>query len=136
MTIIVKKEITQTYKVGAVFFPKKVLFELSKEMGSQKDVLAFLEGSKDFRYELLKDNWCKKEMVEGAPRPYHTSGLLQAASSQLRMSPKEVMSGCQQLYQDGHITYMRTESQKFCTEYLGEVRGFITGGSELPMWGM
>ena len=123
-----EREITQTYKVGAVFFPKKVLFELSKEMGSQKDVLAFLEGSKDFRYELLNGNWCKKEMVEGAPRPYHTSGLLQAASSQLRMSPKEVMSGCQQLYQDGHITYMRTESQKFCAEYLEEVRGFITRG--------
>jgi DNA topoisomerase I len=123
-----EREITQTYKVGAVFFPKKVLFELSKEIGSQKDVLAFLEGSKDFRYELLNGNWCKKEMVEGAPRPYHTSGLLQAASSQLRMSPKEVMSGCQQLYQDGHITYMRTESQKFCAEYLGEVRGFITRG--------
>ena len=123
-----EREITQTYKVGAVFFPKKVLFELSKEMGSQKDVLAFLEGSKDFRYELLKDKIVKKEMVEGAPRPYHTSGLLQAASSQLRMSPKEVMSGCQQLYQDGHITYMRTESQKFCAEYLGEVRGFITRG--------
>lgn len=123
-----EREITQTYKVGAVFFPKKVLFELSKEMGSQKDVLAFLEGSKDFRYELLNENWCKKEIVEGAPRPYHTSGLLQAASSQLRMTPKEVMSGCQQLYQDGHITYMRTESQKFCAEYLGEVRGFITRG--------
>lgn len=156
-----KKEITQTYKVEGVFFSKKVLFELSKEMGSNEDVLAFLKGSKDFRYELLKDNivkpfciaqvvdsesnrsnpliyapeegilnenWCKKGIVEGAPRPYHTSGLLQSASSQLRMSPKEVMSGCQQLYQDGHITYMRTESQKFCAEYLEEVRGFITQG--------
>ena len=123
-----EKEITQTYKVGGLFYPKKILFELSKEMGSQEDVLAFLEESKDFRYELLKDKISKKEMVEGAPRPYHTSGLLQAASSQLRMSPKEVMSGCQQLYQDGHITYMRTESQQFCAEYLGEVREFITRG--------
>jgi len=123
-----KREITQTYKVGGLFFPKKVLFELSKELGSSKDVVAFLDASKGFRYELLKDKICKKDVVEGAPKPYHTSGLLQAASSQLRMSPKEVMSGCQQLYQDGHITYMRTESQQFCAEYLGEVRGFIEGG--------
>jgi DNA topoisomerase-1 len=123
-----KKDITQTYKVGGLFFPKKILFELTKEFDSQKDVMTFLESSKGFRYELLKEKLVKKEVVEGAPRPFHTSGLLQAASSQLRMSPKEVMSGCQQLYQDGHITYMRTESQQFCAEYLGEVRGFIENG--------
>ena len=123
-----ERDITQSYRVSAGFFPKGVLFELTKEFGSEKDVLAFLERSKGFQYELLKDKTVKKDMVEGAPRPYHTSGLLQAASSQLRMSPKEVMAGCQQLYQDGHITYMRTESQQFCAEYLGEVRTFITGG--------
>lgn len=131
-----EREITQTYKVGGLFFPKKILFELTKELDSQKDVVSFLESSKGFRYELVKDmaskggnnNWLKKDVIEGSPRPYHTSGLLQAASSQLRMSPKEVMSGCQQLYQDGHITYMRTESQQFCAEYLGEVRGFIEKG--------
>ena len=123
-----EREITQRYKVGAVFFPKQILFELTKELDSGEDVIAFLETSKGFQYERLKDKCVKKDIVEGAPRPYHTSGLLQAASSQLRMSPKEVMSGCQQLYQDGHITYMRTESQQFCAEYLGEVRGFITGG--------
>jgi DNA topoisomerase-1 len=123
-----KKDMTQTYKVGGLFFPKKILFELTKEFDSQKDVMTFLESSKGFRYELLKEKLVKKEVVEGAPRPFHTSGLLQTASSQLRMSPKEVMSGCQQLYQDGHITYMRTESQQFCAEYLGEVRGFIENG--------
>lgn len=130
-----KKDITQTYKVGGLFFPKKILFELTKEFDSQKDVMTFLESSKGFRYELLKDKLVKKEVVEGAPRPFHTSGLLQAASSQLRMSPKEVMSGCQQLYQDGHITYMRTESQQFCAEYLGEVRGFIERGFGSPYVG-
>jgi DNA topoisomerase-1 len=130
-----EKEITQTYKVGGLFFGKKVLFELTKEMDSQSAVLALLEGSKGFRYELLKEKLVKKDVMEGAPRPYHTSGLLQAASSQLRMSPKEVMSGCQQLYQDGHITYMRTESQQFCAEYLAEVRGFIERGFGAPYVG-
>ena len=130
-----EKEITQTYKVGGLFFGKKVLFELSKELDSQSAVLAFLESSKGFRYELLNDKLVKKDVVEGAPRPYNTSGLLQSASSQLRMSPKEVMSGCQQLYQDGHITYMRTESQQFCAEYLGEVRGFIERGFGAPYVG-
>ena len=90
-----KKEITQTYKVGGLFFPKKILFELTKEFDSQKDVMTFLESSKGFRYELLKEKLVKKEVVEGAPRPFHTSGLLQAASSQLRMSPKEVI--CQRV---------------------------------------
>ena len=80
----------------------------------------------------------KKEILTGAPKPFNTSGLLQVASSALRMSPKEVMSGCQQLYQDGHITYMRTESQTYCAEYLTEVSEYIRKrfDTQLPINGV
>jgi len=115
--------ITQTYKITGLFYPKKLEFELSKELETREETRAFLEASKGFRH--IFSAGVKKEIVSGAPKPFNTSGLLQAASSGLRMSPKEVMSGCQQLYQEGYITYMRTESQLYCAEYLGEVAQYI-----------
>jgi DNA topoisomerase-1 len=41
------------------------------------------------------------------------------------MSPKETMNVCQQLYQAGHITYMRTENTKYSADFLPKVRDYI-----------
>jgi DNA topoisomerase-1 len=120
-----KHEISQTYKITGIFYPKKIEFELTMDLKTKEDVLPFLEKSKTFLH--IFSVGPKKKSEQQAPRPFHTSGLLQAASNQLHMSPKEVMSGCQQLYQDGHITYMRTDSQSYCAEYLREVQDFILG---------
>lgn len=120
-----KKDISVSYRITGLFFPKRIEFVLSRELETREEVVGFLEGSKGFRYTCTMG--VKKVYIEGAPRPFHTSGLLQAASSSLKMSPKEVMSGCQQLYQDGHITYMRTDSRLYCAEFVGEIREFISG---------
>jgi DNA topoisomerase-1 len=42
------------------------------------------------------------------------------------MSPKETTSLCQQLYQDGHITYIRTDSMKYSSTFIHEVTSYIT----------
>ncbi len=51
-----------------------------------------------------------KQRQQKPPAPFITSSLQQAASSHLKMSPDAAMKLAQQLYEGGHITYMRTDS--------------------------
>ena len=63
-----------------------------------------------------------KEPVERTvppPLPLTTARLLKNYTS---LSPKTVMNMCQILYQDGHITYMRTDCAKYSPVFLEKVR--------------
>jgi DNA topoisomerase I len=51
-----------------------------------------------------------KQRQKKPPMPFITSSLQQAASSHLKLSPDTTMKLAQQLYEGGHITYMRTDS--------------------------
>ena len=72
----------------------------------------------------------KKEMVRRPLPPYITSTLQQDGSRKLGFSSKKTMVIAQKLYENGHITYMRTDSvnlskestlasKKWLTETLG-----------------
>ena len=50
--------------------------------------------------------------------PFTTSTLQQEASRKLGMSAKQAMDTAQQLYQEGHITYMRTDSSELSQQAL------------------
>ena len=41
------------------------------------------------------------------------------------MSPKDTMKYAQQLYENGYITYMRTDSKKYSQEFIGKVKIYI-----------
>lgn len=51
-----------------------------------------------------------KKSTRSAPKPFITSTLQQAGSSKLRLSPSDTMRVAQELYEEGFITYMRTDS--------------------------
>lgn len=58
--------------------------------------------------------------------PFTTASLQQAASSKLGYSPARTMRFAQKLYENGHITYMRTDSIHIVPEFVKEIRGEVT----------
>jgi DNA topoisomerase-1 len=118
-----KKEITQVYKTFASFFQTNLMFELSRELKCEREIEQFLEKSKEFQHILSIFPIVKRET--SPPTPFNTSNLLQTVSNILHISPKETMSLCQQLYQEGYITYMRTDSVKYSATFISEIREFI-----------
>lgn len=57
-----------------------------------------------------------KQRIQKPPAPFTTSSMQQAASSHLRMSPDDSMRQAQTLYEEGYITYMRTDSPSVSPE--------------------
>ena len=67
--------------------------------------------------------------------PYVTSTLQQDGTSKLRISARRTMSVAQQLYENGFITYMRTDSTTLSDEALQGARSYIQsnfGADYLP----
>ena len=63
-----------------------------------------------------------KPSIRRPAAPFTTSTLQQEASRKLRMSAKQTMDTAQQLYQDGHITYMRTDSPTLSSQAINAAR--------------
>lgn len=64
----------------------------------------------------------KSNTSEKPSEPFTTSTLQQDAGSKLRMSSKEVMMVAQSLYENGYITYMRTDSPNLSSECIKAAR--------------
>ena len=112
------------YKTTGTFFDRELKFELDTEFKTRTEIIHYLKQSIRFNHILSIHK--TRETEKSPPKPFHTSRLLQVASNILHISPNETMRLCQQLYQNGYITYMRTESTKYAKPFLKEIDNFIT----------
>ena len=96
-----------------------------------KDIVSKLEAA-DYKISKIT----KKEVKRSPAPPFTTSTLQQASGNKLGMSAKKTMMVAQNLYEQGFITYMRTDSVNLSSQALGMTREYIgeTLGSEyLPV---
>ena len=95
------------------------------------DVLLLSESQADeLAKELQSADWTVTDIKE-KPRtsnpkpPFTTSTLQQEASRKLRSSARQTMSTAQKLYENGFITYMRTDSTHLSEEAIAGSRNII-----------
>jgi DNA topoisomerase-1 len=68
----------------------------------------------------------KKETKRNPPPPFTTSTLQQAGSQRFGWQAKMTMSIAQRLYEEGHITYHRTDSLNLAESALAGAKTYIT----------
>ncbi len=117
------------YKVEALFHPEGtpentlVKATLDRRFPDLDSAKAFLERCIGASFSIYDID--KKEGNRYPAPPFTTSTLQQEAARKLRMSVSQTMSIAQRLYENGHITYMRTDSTNLSALALGTAKRFI-----------
>jgi DNA topoisomerase I len=69
----------------------------------------------------------RKEARQSPKPPFTTVDLQAAAAARLKISPEQTMKLAQSLFDQGLITYHRTDSVRMADEFIQEIRAFLTG---------
>jgi DNA topoisomerase-1 len=111
------------YKIFGTFTNLNLKFELNKEFKEKEEVKYFMELCKlhEFRYIGMTNVMTRRS----SPEPFSTSRMQQVASNILNLSPKDTMKYAQELYENGYITYMRTDCKKYSEEFVQDVSRYI-----------
>jgi len=123
---------TLVYSVSGIFTKLNLTFHLSREIEStgdssgEKSLELFIRetaAAPDSGFRATVGG--TKKATKAPPSPYSTSTLQQAASNDLHLSPKDTMSVAQKLYEQGYITYMRTDSKVYSAEFVAKACDYI-----------
>ncbi|MCH5227727.1 MAG: type I DNA topoisomerase [Muribaculaceae bacterium] len=98
--------------------------ELTDRLENQKQALDFLEICRNSTFKVGEIS-VKPHMRSPHP-PFTTSTLQQEAARKLGFSVSRTMSIAQRLYEEGKITYMRTDSTNLSDLALGTIKKYIT----------
>ncbi|MBC7556129.1 MAG: type I DNA topoisomerase, partial [Chryseobacterium sp.] len=117
---------TSSYKVEGTFINKEnqdILSKLKKDFYIENEAEDFLNLAKDIEFKVL--NVEKKPGIRSASAPFTTSTLQQEASNRLGYNVTNTMRIAQRLYEEGFITYMRTDSVNLSDEAINGAKSQI-----------
>ncbi len=117
---------TSSYKVEGIFINNEkqdILSKLKKDFIKESEAESFLNLAKDTEFKVL--NVEKKPGTRSASAPFTTSTLQQEASNRLGYNVTNTMRIAQRLYEEGFITYMRTDSVNLSEEAINGAKSQI-----------
>ncbi len=114
------------YRLTAVFMidGQEVKAELDQRFSKHEEALAFLEKCKDAQFSISSIQ--KKPLKRTPAPPFTTSTLQQEAARKLGFTVSQTMMVAQRLYENGHITYMRTDSVNLSSLCIGTAKSAVT----------
>lgn len=119
-------ESNSQFKVTAIFLTKgknEMPAELGIRLADETAAKLLLEDCTSATFA-VKDV-ATKPAVRNPAAPFTTSTLQQEAARRLGFSVKQTMTLAQRLYENGNITYMRTDSTTLSTLALGAAEAFV-----------
>lgn len=123
------------YRVNAIFAitnadgsASEVKAELGTRFKTHDEVQTFLEKCKDVEFSV--DSVSRKPLRRAPAPPFTTSTLQQEAARKLGFTVSQTMMVAQHLYENGLITYMRTDSVNLSSLCIGASKEEIT-----KLWG-
>lgn len=102
---------------------EKLGLACSKEPRDKAEVDSIIDTAKREKWQVLSVE--ESEQKRSPRAPFITSTLQQAASSRLGFSPSRTMRIAQKLYEEGYITYMRTDSTNMGSQALGQIAAVV-----------
>jgi len=98
---------------------------ISSKINHEYDINSILENLDNINNN-FHINISINESYESPPSPYTTTSLQHDAYNNLRYSSKKTMEYAQKLYENGLITYMRTDSVNFSNDFKYKLKTYIT----------
>ncbi|HJQ08849.1 MAG TPA: type I DNA topoisomerase [Candidatus Saccharimonadales bacterium] len=114
-----------SYRIIAIFNVEgqELKAELESKLAAKDDARTFLEACTDATFTV--EDISHKPGSRNPGAPFTTSTLQQEAARRLGYSVKQTMTIAQRLYEEGHITYMRTDSTTLSGFAIAAAEAFI-----------